>query len=195
MLSTGVGRIITPTLPDHAMGRCLVPGLRWQVPYKFGGSRAPPNCKVFLWLAARNRCWTADMLSWRGLPHPASCPFYDQVDETLDHLLMGCVLARKVWATCLYWWGKLHWTPQPNTSLVSWLQKKRGGAGADRDFWTGLTLICWCLWRHRNDVVFEGATTSKVAVVTKISNNAELWRAAGLFRGVLAPVDKWTCRE
>jgi hypothetical protein len=32
-------------------------------------SRAPPNCKVFLWLASRNRCWTADRLSRRGLPH------------------------------------------------------------------------------------------------------------------------------
>jgi hypothetical protein len=43
----------------------------------------------------------------------------------------------------------------------------------------------------RNRVVFEGATPSKVVVVTKISDDAELWRPAGLFRGVIAPVDKW----
>jgi hypothetical protein len=70
-------------------------------------SRAPPNCKVFLWLASRNRCCTANRLSRRGLPHPAACPFCDQSEETLDHLLMGCVLSREVWATCQRWWGKL----------------------------------------------------------------------------------------
>jgi hypothetical protein len=74
-------------------------------------SRAPPNCRVFMWLAARNRCWTADRLSRRGLPHPAVCPFCDQGDETLDHLLMGCVLARDVWFVFLRLWGKLRWMP------------------------------------------------------------------------------------
>ncbi|KAK1647146.1 hypothetical protein QYE76_064951 [Lolium multiflorum] len=67
------------------------------------------------------------MLSWCGLPHPASCPFCDQGGETLDHLLMGCVLTREVWAVFLRLWGKLRWMPQPDTTLVSWLQEKKGG--------------------------------------------------------------------
>jgi hypothetical protein len=29
----------------------------------------------------------------------------------------------------------------------------------------------------------------------KDSEEAELWRAARLFRGMLAPVEKWRCRE
>jgi hypothetical protein len=74
-------------------------------------SRTPPNCRMFMWLAARNRCWTADMLSQRGLPHPASCPFCDQGGKTLDHLLMGCVLVCEVWAAFLRLCGKLHWMP------------------------------------------------------------------------------------
>ncbi|KAM0878408.1 hypothetical protein ACQ4PT_034897 [Festuca glaucescens] len=158
-------------------------------------SRAPPNCRVFLWLATRNRCWIADRLSRCGLPHPAACPFCDQVGKSLDHLMMGCVLTREVWATCLRSWGKLHWMLQPDTMLVCWLQEKRGGPGEDQDFWIGVTLICWCLWRHRNDIVFEGVAPSKVAVISRISDEAELWRLAGLFRGVLALVDKWRCHE
>jgi hypothetical protein len=71
-------------------------------------SRAPPNCRVFIWRAARNRCWTAYRLSRHGLPHPASYPFCDQVGETLDHLLMGYVLAREVWATFPCPWGGCH---------------------------------------------------------------------------------------
>jgi hypothetical protein len=34
-----------------------------------------------------------------------------------------------------------------------------------------------------------------VMVVTKISDDAELWRATGLFRGILALVDKCRCHE
>jgi hypothetical protein len=158
-------------------------------------SRAPPNCKVFLWLASRNRCWTADRLSRRGLPHPAACPFCDQSTETLDHLLMGCVLSRDVWATCLRWWGKLHWMPKLDSSFVAWLQEKRSGPGGDRDLWTGVTLVCWCLWRHRNDIVFEKVAPSKAVVISAIATEAEMWRIAGIFRGTLALVDKWRCRE
>ena len=45
-------------------------------------SWAPLRCKLFLWLAIRNRCWTSDRLARRGLPHLVRCSFCDQDDET-----------------------------------------------------------------------------------------------------------------
>jgi hypothetical protein len=60
-------------------------------------SRAPYSCKFFAWLVSKNRCWTADRLLRRGLPAPAACPLCDQEPETLQHLLLGCVVAREVW--------------------------------------------------------------------------------------------------
>jgi hypothetical protein len=45
-----------------------------------------------------NRCWTADMLAKRGLPHPDQCPLRDQVEETINFsLLVSFVVARQVW--------------------------------------------------------------------------------------------------
>jgi hypothetical protein len=55
-------------------------------------------------------------------------------------------------------WGKLRWMPQPNTTLVSWLQKKGRSGRRPRPL----------------DVVFEGATPSKDTVIQKISEDAEL---------------------
>ena len=49
---------------------------------------APPKCRFFVWLVAHNRCWTADRLARRGLPHPEHCPLCDQAAETIDHLLV-----------------------------------------------------------------------------------------------------------
>jgi hypothetical protein len=62
---------------------------------------APGKCKFFLWTAALNRCWTADRLAKKGLPHPAACPLCDQVEETVDHLLVACVFSLQVWFSVL----------------------------------------------------------------------------------------------
>jgi hypothetical protein len=57
----------------------------------------PAKCKMFLWLTIQNRCWTADRLAKRGLSHPDKCPLCDQEDETIQHPLTTCVVARQVW--------------------------------------------------------------------------------------------------
>jgi hypothetical protein len=80
--------------------------------------------------------------------------------------------------------------PQPDTTLVSWMQDKKGGPGGDRDLWTAMVLVSWSLWRHRNDVVFERMAPSSAVVIRKISEDAELWRADRLFKCILAPVEK-----
>jgi hypothetical protein len=56
-------------------------------------------------------------------------------------------------------------------------------------------LLCWCLWRHHNNIVFEGATPSSGSVIRKILADAEVWRDAGLFRAKLASVDRWRVGE
>jgi hypothetical protein len=72
---------------------------------------APPRCKFFIWLVLHNRVWTADRLARRNLPHPESCPLCDQVDETINHLLVGCVFARQVWSLILQQLGLLQLAP------------------------------------------------------------------------------------
>jgi len=57
-------------------------------------SWAPGKCMTFVWLAIRNRCWTADRLAKRGLQHPERCVLCDQEEETIQHILTSCVFAR-----------------------------------------------------------------------------------------------------
>jgi hypothetical protein len=54
-----------------------------------------------MWLVVHNRCWTADRLARQNLPHPEQCPFCNQEDETIHHLLTGCVFARQFWHVIL----------------------------------------------------------------------------------------------
>lgn len=83
-------------------------------------SKAPSKCKIFLWLAIRERCWTADRLQKRGLPHPSSCPFCDQAPETINHILLGCSFARELWHNLFSSWGEEQRTPSAISKLSAW---------------------------------------------------------------------------
>jgi hypothetical protein len=65
---------------------------------------ASTKCKIFIWLEARNRCWTADRLAKKGLPHPSRCVFCDQGQEDIQHILT-CVMAREFWFKVLSRFG------------------------------------------------------------------------------------------
>ena len=104
-------------------------------------SRAPPHCRFFAWLVSKNRCWTADRLQRRGLPHPTLCPFCDQEQETIQHLLLGCVLAREVWASTLRFWGKIAWMPEVDSALLEWWTGRSAGRREVGNLWTALTLV------------------------------------------------------
>ena len=85
---------------------------------------APAKCKMFLWLAIRNRCWTADRLAKRGLSHPDKCSLCDQEDETIQHLLTTCVVARQVWIRLLHPLELTDLVPRQNeTSFADWWRK------------------------------------------------------------------------
>ena len=87
-------------------------------------SWAPSKCKTFVWLAIRNRCWTADRLQKRGLPHPDCCPLCDQEEETVQHLLTTCVFARQFWFSILQPLNLSHLAPRhTDNSFADWWKK------------------------------------------------------------------------
>jgi hypothetical protein len=59
--------------------------------------------------------------------------------------------------------------------------------------WAAIILIFWCIWKHRNDVVVNGATALELTIREKIKVEYYWWRLAKLFCGVLfsfpEPVD------
>lgn len=57
---------------------------------------APLKCKVFMWLAVRRWCWTADCLRRCGLQNQGVCVFCRLQEESIDHLLVGCVVTAQV---------------------------------------------------------------------------------------------------
>ncbi|WVZ49359.1 LOW QUALITY PROTEIN: hypothetical protein U9M48_000726, partial [Paspalum notatum var. saurae] len=132
--------------------------LPWRLIWK---SWAPLLCKFFLWLAKNNRCWTADRLAKRGLPHPDVCPLCDQVDETLQHILIGC-LADFTPTTADS--GFFSWCTQSVKSVPKNIQK-------------GLSTLC--ILKFRNLCVVEGVQPNVQLLLHRIGSEGILWCVAG----------------
>jgi hypothetical protein len=91
---------------------------------RFWKSWAPPKCKTFLWLVMHNKCWTADRLQKRDLSHPKVCPFCDQEQETVQHLLTSCVFTRQFWYSIHSPFGMGQQTPRlEDTNFADWWRK------------------------------------------------------------------------
>ena len=145
-------------------------------------SHAPPKCRFFMWLAAHNRCWTADRLARRGLPHPARCLLCDQEEENIQHLLVGCVFTRQFWFSLLRRFGLSTLTPQPqDISFDDWWEKAEVSvAGELRKGLNSLIILgAWSVWRHRNDCVFNGTVPNVATAVILAMDEAQLWSLAG----------------
>jgi hypothetical protein len=113
----------------------------------FGKHGHHQNVHFFLWLATHDRCWTADRLEKRNLPHAPLCLLCDQEKETINHLLVGCVFARQFWFAMLQRVGLVAMAPQPSDQLFdSW--------------WSRISDLASSLVRRRlNSLIILGACT------------------------------------
>ena len=146
-------------------------------------SWAPPKCRFFMWLVAHNKCWTADRLARRGLPHPEYCPLCDQEEETIDHLLVHCVFAREFWFILLRQVGLQILSPQPTElSFHAWWEKASSSTadGLIRQGLNSLIILgAWTIWNHRNGCVFDGAAPSLAGALILADEERRLWSMAG----------------
>ena len=117
------------------------------------------------------------------MQHPPRCPLCDQVEETIEHLLIGCVVAREVWHVVLNEWNILERMPGLYARLEEWWTVQPAVKSQRRDIWSVLILVMWSIWSHRNNVVFNGEAVSANLVIGRIREEVEQWRRARLLRG------------
>jgi hypothetical protein len=159
------------------------------------GSRAPLPCRFFAWLALRNRCWTSDRLAKRGLPHQDACPFCDQHEETMSHLMVSCTFSKDVWHWMSVATDRPELEPRADDTLGSWCLRQEQRRDQRRTMRALCLLGMWVIWTHRNDIVFNGASPSTVQVLRRIEREGRTWRQAGLLigdlDGVFAGLVRW----
>jgi hypothetical protein len=147
---------------------------------------APGTCKLFIWTAAHNRCWTTDRLARRGLNHTPKCPLCDQVGETINHLLVLCVFTRQTWFSILQLFGLQAVAPQLDDLIfVDWWEgaSSRYSGQAKKRLNSIIIQGVSLIWKHRNCCVFYGGTPNVTWVISAFREEAQQWSLAGA-RGV-----------
>jgi hypothetical protein len=139
-----------------------------------------------MWLVAHGRCWTADRLARKGLPHPHLCLLCDQEEETLNHLLVSCVFSRDVWFQILKYVRLQHLAPNHATSsFEDWWEGVVAAPGdpTHKGLSKGLNSLiilgAWAIWNHRNRCVFNGEQPCFSMVIKWVKEESHIWCRAG----------------
>jgi hypothetical protein len=153
-------------------GRTALPGAA-----EVWNAFAPFKYQFHAWLALRNRCWTADRLTRRGLPATALCTLCGVAGETLDHLSLQCPFATTVWTAVCQRLQLGVAPPSPQSTLSLWWPDAVR-AFSRRDSRTANSLIMLTLrslWLERNARVFDGTPSTATTVVRNLLEEWSLW--------------------
>lgn len=145
-------------------------------------SWAPMKVKFFIWLAVKERLWTADRRHRHGLQRNAECTFCEQELETTVHLLAACPYTKEVWHIVSTVLHIQNTTSLSETSLTDyWVHKRRAMSRSLRKGMDSLfMLISWIIWKQRNDRNFDRAPKRNPLQLTElIREQAADWCAAG----------------
>ena len=145
-------------------------------------ARPPPRVKFFAWLALHNRLWTADRRRRHGLQTSDTCALCDQAPETAQHLLLGCVITRTLWAAMLLPLGLQSCVSEHSESVASWWlrQRARLDSSARPMFDSIFLLLSWIVWKKRNEITFSrGLPRSTTQQFMVVEAEAEDWVSIG----------------
>jgi hypothetical protein len=104
-----------------------------------------------MWTVAHKKCWIADRLARKELPHPAVCSLCDQVEETIDHLLVPCVFSRQMWFNVLQELGLQALAPGLDDLIFDdwWDNVSNRVSGQVRKGVNSIVILgAWNLWNH-----------------------------------------------
>jgi len=162
-------------------------------------ARAPPKCKFFIWLVLHDRCWMADRHKRHGLQDDDTCSLCNQLPETIDHLLLVCPFSREVWfrALCFMHWEATSPTVQAYTLADWWYGARKRISKDDRKCFDSLVvLLCWLLWKERNNRTFNCRVRTVNDFLSCVANEVVSWYQAGYKHLVLVvgALGRLTCR-
>ena len=88
--------------------------------------------QIFYVVSCSQQMLDGGQIGKEGLPHPEQCILCDQQEETIHHLLVGCVFSRDFWFSLLLHFGFASLAPQPtDQSFDEWWRKVDNSASGD----------------------------------------------------------------
>ncbi|KAM6563495.1 hypothetical protein CsatB_023493 [Cannabis sativa] len=137
----------------------------WQLLWQL---QLPPKVLNFLWRASTNSLPTRFHLSIKYLPIAATCPFCLAAPETTLHVLVRCSFAQSCWSKV-----PITAVAPDAMSFSSWFEAGLASWNTAEALEVGM--VCWSIWTHRNDLVWNSKHPDAGEVVAMAQLNYIDW--------------------
>jgi hypothetical protein len=117
--------------------------------------KGPREHKFFVWFVIQDRCWMSERSQCHGMDNSGLCALCAQNPESIDHLVLSCVVSEEIWFVTLRCYGWQALAPTREDHFVDWwLVARKLVANARKKAFDSL-VVC-CIWLQRNAKVFRG---------------------------------------
>ncbi|PWA68102.1 reverse transcriptase zinc-binding domain-containing protein [Artemisia annua] len=132
----------------------------------------PAKVNIFIWRMLLNKLLTRMNLMSRGITVQSNqCGICDTGDETINHLMLHCDIARDVWALVGRWWNLDFPFVLSIREQLSWVDGSRIHGVACGCWKSGTTF--WSIWKFRNQNVFQ--KENKAILFDSIVSTSFFW--------------------
>ncbi|XP_076925934.1 uncharacterized protein LOC143588928 [Bidens hawaiensis] len=115
-----------------------------------------------------------DKVGW-DLDDLGDCPACGEADETTGHVFVSCSLAQAVWQAVSTWCMVPHIFAFSIRDILELYKFIKGSKRQAKFFHAVYLVSVWCLWKARNDIVFNGMAVTAEIVVGNIKALGYLW--------------------
>ena len=139
--------------------------------------KAPRHVSFFVWTAVWDKILIGDNLRSRGMDFVDWCIMFCCNGETVDHLLLHCGKAYRLWNLMFRSFGIVWVLPRSVAdTLFSWWN----WLGMHSSSIWNLAPLCvmWCHWRERNWRTFEDMESSDDQLLASFSGTLFDWSRA-----------------
>lgn len=112
--------------------------------------KAPPKCLNLVWRALSFNLPTLSQLQQKHVTVSNVCPFCRSGPETIVHVLVSCPFASKCWHIL-----DSNFQVTMGDDFLNWLKSTLVGANKEKE--AMVVMLCWSLWRARNDRSFTAS--------------------------------------
>jgi len=142
-----------------ASGFVSLPSKKWWV--RLWNQGLWTKITLFLWLLMRGWILTWENLRKRRMIGPSVCVMWHMVEETIEHLLVGCDWVRNVWDKGGIIFSKARLGEGTITNMKEkWEEKAFQNAIVNRIWELFPSFVVWVTWKEPNSRVFESRKRS-----------------------------------
>ncbi|XP_021971852.1 uncharacterized protein LOC110867012 [Helianthus annuus] len=136
----------------------------------------PKKVGLVAWKAEKDRLPTREALSRRQIDiADATCVFCGDYVESSEHLFVACQFSQTVWQNVALWCNIPPIVAFELKDLLDLHDFSPGSRKRKKAIQVIIQIVIWCIWKTRNEVIFNSIQPNVVKVLEEVKSLGYLW--------------------